>query len=43
MAKYAALVSSASSGAVTTGERLRARLAQSTAPTAENRTAEPVA
>jgi dihydroxy-acid dehydratase len=35
MAKYAALVSSASSGAVTTGERLHDRLARSTAPTAE--------
>ena len=43
MAKYAALVSSASSGAVTTGERLRDRLARSTAPTAANRVAEPVA
>ena len=43
MAKYAALVSSASSGAVTTGERLRDRLARSSAPTEENRIAAPVA
>jgi dihydroxy-acid dehydratase len=43
MAKYAALVSSASSGAVTTGAELRDGLARRVGRPAPSRTAEPVA